>query len=49
MRKVLFACLISASLATPSVALAGIGPKSLKSCDIYAWLGITNVMACEGY
>lgn len=49
MRKFIVSAVIAVSLAAPSVAFAGIGPKSLSRCDIAAWLGIVNVMACEGY
>jgi len=51
MRKFITAALLSATLATPMLAHASIisGPKSLSSCDIMAWLGVTNVKSCENY
>lgn len=47
-KKFFSAVILAAVLAAPGVALAGFGPKSLSKCDIYEWIGIQNVMACEG-
>lgn len=49
MRKLLAACLITASIIAPTAAMAAIGPGSLAYCDILEFLGFRNVMACEGY
>ena len=48
MRKLLAACLITASVAGPVTAYAAIGPKDLSTCSILKFIGVTFVMACEG-